>query len=115
MIWEAILDLEGFGGWTGASGILGLTSSFGTSTDSIKAIPQFWQNLSSGLTFPPHFGQKFTIILISFDRFSTLSQFYFKCPVAKFGIVSACTKRFQTFSLILPNLIHQSKKMDLKH
>jgi len=28
---------------------------------------------------------------------------------------SACIKRFQTFSLILPNLIHKSKKLDLNH
>jgi len=65
---------EGFVGiWIGAGGFSGLNSSFGISTDPIRVAPQLLQNLSSGLIFPPHFEQKFAIILISFNRFSTLS------------------------------------------
>jgi len=84
-------DLEGFGGawmgavnegpegfegiWTGTGGFSGLNSSFGTSAGPARVAPQILQNLSSGLTFPPHFGQKFAIILIFLINFRPYLNF----------------------------------------
>jgi hypothetical protein len=48
----------------------GVNCSFGTLTGPARVAPQFLQNLSSGLTSLPHFGQKFAIILISFKIFN---------------------------------------------
>jgi hypothetical protein len=48
----------------GTGWLAGWTARCAAPADSAKPAPQFLQNLSSGLFFPPHFGQKFTIILL---------------------------------------------------
>jgi len=72
MISLAFEGLEGLEGtWTGVGVFLGSNFSFKASTDPTKLVPQFLQNLSSGLTFTPQFGQKFGTILISLKDPST--------------------------------------------